>query len=100
MAAVILATLHATPPAQDGKSGIATWDPESGLGNHGAVVRIEILTPGRMGKCPILFFLCRINDCYELCVIRHSPKLTDDLQGIVPPLLGRYQSDHLEDMSG
>jgi len=49
MAAVTLAALHAAPPAQDVKYGIGTWDPESGPGNHKAVVRVEALPPGRMG---------------------------------------------------
>ena len=49
MAAVTLAALPAAPPAQDIKSGVGTWDSESGLGNHRAVVRVEALPPGRMG---------------------------------------------------
>jgi len=49
MAAVTLAALPAVPPAQDVKYGVGTWDPESGLGNHRAVVRVEAPAPGKPG---------------------------------------------------
>ena len=31
-------------PAQEARYGVGSWDPESGLGNHRAVIRVEALT--------------------------------------------------------
>jgi hypothetical protein len=35
-------------PGQDIRSGVGKWDPESGLGHHRAVVRVEVLAPPQM----------------------------------------------------
>ena len=48
-AAVTLAVLAAAPTPRNVKYSVGKWDPESGLGNHRAVVRVEALAPGRPG---------------------------------------------------
>jgi len=45
LAAMISTTIHAGPSTQELKLGAGRWDPESGLGNHRAVVRVEALSP-------------------------------------------------------
>jgi hypothetical protein len=49
MTVVLLAALAAAPQAQEVKYGVGKWDPESGLGNHRVVVRVEALPPGKVG---------------------------------------------------
>jgi len=44
-----MAAVPAAAPSQDVKYGVGKWDPESGLGNHRAVVRVEAVAPGKLG---------------------------------------------------
>ncbi len=49
MVLLTLAALPAAAPAREIKYGVGNWDPESGLGNHRAVVRVEAVAPGKLG---------------------------------------------------
>ena len=49
IAVLTMAAVPAAAPSQDVKYGVGKWDPESGLGNHRAVVRVEAVAPGKLG---------------------------------------------------
>jgi len=49
MTAMLLAGSRAAVSAQEIKYGVGKWDPESGLGNHRALVRVEAVAPGKLG---------------------------------------------------